>query len=49
MLTHAKILVWGDYNFKKMPKTGFWNVAAVYSKSFKNKTKGSRDLKYGIK
>ena len=29
MLTHPKILVWGAYNFGKMPKTGFRNVADV--------------------
>ena len=49
MLTHPKILVWGAYNFEKMPKTGFRNVAAVYSKSSKNQTNGDRDLKYGLK
>ena len=49
MLTQAKILVWGDYNFKKMPKTGFGNVADVYLKSRKNQTNGDRDLKYGLK
>ena len=49
MLTHPKILVWGAYNFEKMPKTGFRNVADVYSKSRKNQTNGDRDLKYGLK
>ena len=49
MLTHPKILVWGAYNFEKMPKTGFWNVTDVYSKSCKNQTNGDRDLKYGLK
>ena len=49
MLTHPKILVWGAYNFEKMPKTGFWNVADVYLKSCKKQTKGDRDLKYGLK
>ena len=49
MLTHPKILVWGAYNFEKMPKTGLWNVADVYSKSRKNQTNGDRDLKYGLK
>ena len=45
MLLHPKILVWGAYNFEKMPKTGFWNVWDVYSKSRKNQTNGDRDLK----
>ena len=49
MLTHPKILVWGAYNFEKMPKTGFRNVADVYSKSPKNQNNGDRDLKYGLK
>ena len=49
MLAHAKILVLGAYNFKKMPKTGFRNVAAVYSNARKNQTNGDRDLKYGLK
>ena len=49
MLTNPKILVWGAYTFEKMPKTGFWNVADVYSKSRKNQTNGDRDLKYGLK
>ena len=49
MLTNPKILVWGAYNFKKMPKTGFRNVADVYLKACKNKTNGGRDLKYGFK
>ena len=47
MLTHPKILVWGAYNFEKMPKMGLRNVADVYSKSSKNQTNGNRDLKYG--
>ena len=47
MLPHAKILVLGAYNFKKMPKTGLRNVADVYLKSRKNQTNGDRDLKYG--
>ena len=41
MLTHAKIFVWGDYIFEKMPKMGFWNVADVYLKSCKNQTKAT--------
>ena len=49
MLTNCKILVWGAYNFEKMPKMGFRNVADVYSKSCKNQTNGDRDLKYGLK
>ena len=49
MLTHPKILVWGAYNFEKMPKTGFGNVADVNLKSCKNQTNGDRDLKYGLK
>ena len=49
MQTDSKILVWGAFNFEKMPKTGFWNVANVYSKTSKNQTKGDRDLKYGFK
>ena len=49
MHTHPKIFVLGGYNFEKMPKTGFWNVADVYSKSCKNPTNGDRDLKYGLK
>ena len=49
MLTHAKILVWGAYNFEKMPKTGLRNVVEDYSKSRKNQTNGDRDLKYGKK
>ena len=48
MHTHPKIFVLGAYNFKKMPKTGFWNVAHVHSKSCKNPTNGDRDLKYGL-
>ena len=47
MLTHPKILVWGDLNFEKLPKTGFWNFADMYSKACKNETTvvltGSRD------
>ena len=49
MLTPPKILVWGAYNFKIMPKTGFRNVTDVYSKSRKNQTNGDIDLKYGLK
>ena len=49
MLTHPNILVWGAYDFKKMPKTGFRNVAYMYSKSRKNQTNGDRDLNYGLK
>ena len=49
MLTHSKILVWGAYNFEKMPKTGFRNGAGVFSKSCRNQTKGHRNLKYGFK
>ena len=49
MLIHPKILVWGAYNFETMPKTGFRNVADVYSKSCKNQTNGHRNLKYGLK
>ena len=49
MLTHAKILVWGAYNFEKMPKTGLRNVPDVYLKSCKNLNNGDRDLKYGLK
>ena len=49
MFFHPKILVWDAYNFEKMPKTGFWNVADVYSKSRKNQTNGDRDFKYGLK
>ena len=49
MLTHPKTLVWGAYNFEKMPKTGFRNVADVYSKSHKNQTNCYRDLKCGLK
>ena len=49
MLTHQKILVWGAFNFEKLPKTGFRNVADVYSKSRKNQTNIDRDLKYGLK
>ena len=43
MLTHPKIWVWGSYNFEKMTKTGFRNVAYVCWKSRKNQTK------YGLK
>ena len=39
MLTHPKILVWGAYNFEKVPKTGFLNVADVYLKSRKIRLK----------
>ena len=49
MQTDSKILVWGAFNFEKMPKTGFWNVADIYLKTFENQTKGYRDLKYGLK
>ena len=49
MLTHAKILVWGAYNFEKMPKTRLRNVTEDYLKSRKNQTNGDRDLKYGKK
>ena len=49
MLTNPKIFVWGAHNFEKMPKTGFPNVADVYSKSRKNQTNSDRDLKYGLK
>ena len=49
MQIQSKILVWGAWNFEKMPKTGLPNVADVYSKSSKNQTKGDRDLKYGLK
>ena len=49
MLTYPKILVWGAYNFEKMPKTGFRNVVDVNLKSRKNQTNGDRDLKYGLK
>ena len=49
MQTQSKNSVWGVCNFKKIPKTGFWNVGDVYSKSCKNQTKGDRDLKYGLK
>ena len=47
MHTHLKIFVLVAYNFEKMPKMGFRNVADVYSKSSKNQTNGNRDLKYG--
>ena len=49
MLTDSIILVWGAFNFEKMPKMGFRNVPDVYSKSRKNQTNGDRDLKYGLK
>ena len=49
MLTNPKILVWGAYNFEKMPKTGFRNVAHANVKSCKNQTNGDRDLKYSSK
>ena len=42
MLTHSKIYVWGAYNFEKMPKTGYRNVADVNLKSRKNQTNGDR-------
>ena len=47
MLINPKILVWSAYNFEKMPKTRFRNVADMYSKACKNQTNGDRDLKYG--
>ena len=47
MLTRTKILVWSAYNFEKMAKPGFRNVADVYLKSSKNQTNANRDLKYG--
>ena len=37
MHTHLKIFVLVAYNFEKMPKMGFRNVADVYSKSHKTK------------
>ena len=49
MLTHPKILVWGALYFEKLPKTGFRNVADMYSNSCKNQTNGDRGLKYGLK
>ena len=49
MFTYPKILVMGAYNFEKMAKQGFRNVADVYLKSRKNQTKGDRNLKYGLK
>ena len=49
MLTNPTILVWGAFYFEKLPKTGFRNVAAMYSKACKNQTNGDRDLKYGLK
>ena len=49
MLTHPKILFWGAYNFEKIAKTRFRNVADVNLKSRKNQTNGGRDLKYGLK
>ena len=49
MQIQSKILVWGAWNFEKMPKTGLQKVVDVYSKSSKNQTKGDRDLKYGLK
>ena len=49
MFFHPKILVWDAYNFEKVPKTGFWNVADVYSKSCESQTKGDTDLKLGLK
>ena len=47
MLTHPKILFLSAYNFEKMPKTVFQNVADVNLKYHKNQTNGDRDLKYG--
>ena len=49
MLSHLKILVWGAFNFEKLPKTEFQNVADMYPKACKNQTNGDRDLKYGLK
>ena len=49
MFTYLKIWVWGALNFEKLPKTGFQNVADMYSKACKNQTNGDRDLKYGLK
>ena len=49
MLTHPIILVWGAFYFEKLPKTGFWNGADMYSKACKNQTNGGRDLKCGLK
>ena len=49
MVIHSKNLVWGAYSFEKMPKTGFRNVADMYSKACKNQTNGGIDLKYGLK
>ena len=46
MFTHPKILVWGTYNFEKMPKTGFRDVADVNLKSRKNQTNGDSCLLY---
>ena len=37
MLTHPKILVWGAFNFEKLPKTRFPNVADMYSRPVKIK------------
>ena len=45
----SEILVWGSFNFEKMPKTGFWNVWDVYSISLNNQTKGDTDLKFSLK
>ena len=39
MRDQSKILVWGAFNFEKMPKTAFWSVADIYSKSPKTKLK----------
>ena len=49
MLIHPKILLWGAYNFEKMPKMGFRNIADVNMKSHKDQTNSDRDLKYGLK
>ena len=45
MRDQSKILVWGAFNFEKVPKTAFWSAADINSKSSKNQTKGGRDLK----
>ena len=37
MLTHPKILVWGAYNFEKMPKAGFRNVTDSFRSPIKTK------------
>ena len=49
MLTHPTISVWGAFYFEKLPKTGFRNVADMYSKAYKNQTNGDIGLKYGLK